>query len=178
MVLFARIYHWTQLFSLIGAENIGGLDGKGVDLHVLALRELVHMAWRKQPPEAVYVFFVDFHKAYDSVHPDLLIMLLKHMGIPSSLAAFLASIYKNTTTTLFVDGESTDPIKLHMGLGQGRVLSALFFVLFLESYLRTIKATPGLEGVSIRTAAAATKPPASAWTTWKTPTGCFAATPS
>ena len=155
MVLFARIYHWTQLFSLIGAENIGGLDGKGVDLHVLALRELVHMAWRKQPPEAVYVFFVDFHKAYDSVHPDLLIMLLKHMGIPSSLAAFLASIYKNTTTTLFVDGESTDPIKLHMGLGQGRVLSALFFVLFLESYLRTIKATPGLEGVSIRTAAAA-----------------------
>jgi len=150
MVLYARIYHWAMRASLIGPENIGGLTGMGVEHHIFTLRETIKREWRKADPEPLFVFFVDFHKAYDSVHPTLIVKLLQHMGIPDNLASLLFSIYNGTTTTLGVNGESSDTLKLHTGLGQGRVLSSLLFVLFLESYLRTIKATPGLEGISLK----------------------------
>ena len=150
MVLFARIYHWAMRASLIGPENIGGLTGMGVEHHIFTLRETIKREWRKADPEPLFIFFVDFHKAYDSVHPTLIVKLLQHMGIPDKLASLLSSIYNGTTTTLGVNGESSDTLKLHTGLGQGRVLSSLLFVLFLESYLRTIKATPGLEGISLK----------------------------
>ena len=151
MVIFARIYHWAMRASLIGPENIGGLTGMGVEHHIFTLRELIRHDWRKDNPEPLFVFFVDFHKAYDNVHPTLIVKLLQHMGIPDNLARLLSSIYTNTTTTLHVGREISDVLNLHSGLGQGRVLSSLLFVLFLESYLRTIKSTPGLEGISIKT---------------------------
>ena len=92
-----------------------------------------------------YALFVDLRKAYDSVDPRALMLVLQRMGVPASLVELLRHRNRIRTTQATINGARSQPFAMRRGVGQGDIMSPLLFNLFIESlqrYLRIV--VPGL----------------------------------
>ncbi|XP_062593863.1 uncharacterized protein LOC134255360 [Saccostrea cucullata] len=58
-----------------------------------ALRNIIEQCteWQRH----LYVNFVDFERAFDSIHRDSLWSILRHYGIPSKMVHLIKSFYNN-----------------------------------------------------------------------------------
>jgi len=61
------------------------------------LRILVHKARKHQQP--LYMCFVDFRKAFDSISHDKLWVIMMDMGYPLHLIDLLAKLYRKSTSS-------------------------------------------------------------------------------
>ena len=91
--------------------------------------------------------FVDFAKAFDSVHRRSLWKILQAYGIPSHLAEIIKSFYDNFTCCV---GDGDILFVVHTGVRQGWVMSTFLFNLVVdwimhrttEDQIRGIRWTP------------------------------------
>ena len=77
--------------------------------------------------------FVDFAKAFDSVHRESLWKILRAYGIPSNLVEIIKSFYDNFTRCV---GDDDIVFEVHTGVRQGCVLSTLLFNLVMDWIMR------------------------------------------
>jgi hypothetical protein len=80
----------------------------------------------------LYVCYIDFRKAFDSVWRRGLWRVMRHYGYPEKIVRLLESAYKDTFSAVRVDGELSEWFRTIMGVLQGCVLSPLLFNIFLE----------------------------------------------
>ena len=148
LLVASRLSHWTMRHeAVLGGEQIGFKPHHSCEWHVWTLRETIKAEWREG--RSVFALFVDLRKAFDMVHPAALSAVLLKMGIPPRLVKLLSEKMAHRTTKMTINGTSTDPIHMAMGVGQGCVISPLLFNLYIASLNLLLKRTPGLEGVSI-----------------------------
>ena len=84
----------------------------------------------------MYVNFVDFEKAFDSVHRDSLWLIMRSYGIPSKIISKVKALYEDFACTV-VDGQSTTEwLKIKTGVKQGRSMSALLFLVVVDWAIR------------------------------------------
>ena len=74
--------------------------------------------WQRQ----LYIIFVDFEKAFNSIHRDSLWHILRAHGIPLRIVQFIKSFYHNFTCSV---GNSRLNFHVKTGVGQGCVMSAV-----------------------------------------------------
>jgi hypothetical protein len=110
---------------------------------VWTLLELVRHALRNGQPQ-VALLFVDFRKAYDTVHRETLWFLLRHMGVPERLVAVLRHWNLDRHTQLRMDGVDGEPYTVNKGVAQGDVLSPLLFDLYIEGLNRFLNSVNGV----------------------------------
>lgn len=152
LVICKRLMHWVVQHNIISPQQVGFMQGKGCEDHVFALLETVRSQWRSNEP--AYVLFVDIAKAYDSVNPEALWFVLKRMGLPPQLVSLLADWSSKRMTQVHINGETSEPFNMLLGLGQGDILSPLLYNLFTEPLTRFIlqvASTPdsGYEGINV-----------------------------
>ena len=80
----------------------------------------------------IYVCFVDFQKAFDSVHREKLWQVLKTVGIKGNLFKVMKDMYKCVKACVRVKNECTDYFECSVGLKQGCLLSPLIFSIFIN----------------------------------------------
>ena len=80
----------------------------------------------------MYVCYIDFRKAFDSVWPKGLWRVMRHYGYPEKIVRILQNMYNETFSAVRVDGDLSDWFNTSVGLLQGGVLSHLLFNIFLE----------------------------------------------
>ncbi|RUS68725.1 hypothetical protein EGW08_023513 [Elysia chlorotica] len=78
-------------------------------------------AWQRQ----LYINFVDFEKAFDSIHRDILWRTLRAYGIPEKIVLIIKSFYNNFRCRV---GNSSTSFEVKTGVRQGCVMSALLFI--------------------------------------------------
>ncbi|PIK55536.1 hypothetical protein BSL78_07570 [Apostichopus japonicus] len=86
----------------------------------------------------LYINFVDFEKAFDSIHRDSLWRILRKYGIPEQLVLVIKSFYTNFTCRV---GNSNHKFQVKTGVRQGCVMSALLFNIAIDWVMR--QATEG-----------------------------------
>jgi hypothetical protein len=145
LVIAKRLMHWAVATEALSPEQIGFMEGKGCEDHVFTLLETIKYQWRRG--SAAYALFVDLAKAYDSVHPTALWVVLERMGVPRSLVGLLRDWSSKRQTVISVNGADSEAVPMLLGLGQGDVLSPLLFNLFTDSMTRYVKATAGYRGL-------------------------------
>ena len=155
LVLTSRLSHWAAHHRIPGPEQIGFKERHSCEWHVWTLIETIKHKWRLDEP--AYVLFVDLKKAYDMVHPDAILAVLKKMGVPDQFRALLEDKFKRRTTAVSINGEPPEEMSMYMGVGQGDVLAPLLFNLFIASLNYKLAATPGLTGVRITSKGAGPK---------------------
>ena len=74
-------------------EQAGFMRGRGCIDHIFTLRNIIEQSTEWQ--RTLYVNFVDFAKAFDSVHRHSLWKILRAYAIPSHLAEIIKSFYDN-----------------------------------------------------------------------------------
>ena len=76
----------------------------------------------------LYLCFVDFEKAFDSVHRETLWHLLKSYGIPTKLVSMVRAMYKNCRCAVM---DETGHLEW-FGVRQGCIMSGFLFLIVID----------------------------------------------
>ena len=68
---------------------------------------------------SVYIHFVDYEKAFDSLDRDTLWTLLRHYGIPEKIISLIRNTYDGMTCKVTHAGRLTDSFQVKTGVRQG-----------------------------------------------------------
>ena len=113
--------------------NLNGFRvGRTTVGHILALRRLIVGITAKKLP--AIITFIDFRKAFDTIHRGKMLNILRAYGIPEQLVDAIGKMYENTRAKVTSpDGET----ELLACVLQGDMLAPYLFVNVLGYALRT-----------------------------------------
>ncbi|KAI8484256.1 hypothetical protein Bbelb_380410 [Branchiostoma belcheri] len=111
--------------GLLRCNQNGFREGRSTVGHVLALRRLIEGIKSHNLP--AIITFIDFKKAFDTIHRGKMLRILKAYGIPEQIVHAIGSLYEVVTP----DGD-TRPFEIL----QGDTLAPYLFVLMLDYALR------------------------------------------
>ena len=109
--------------------------------HILALRRLIEGVKRHHLKSVIV--FVDFSKAFDSVHRGMMLKILKAYGIPHELVQAIAKLYEGTRARVVSPDGETDYFNVLAGVLQGDTLAPYLFAIVVDYLMR--KAINGME---------------------------------
>jgi ribonuclease HI len=144
MLIHDRLRRFVEDHQLLSITQEGSRRGHSTLRQVQRLRWAIEAAERDK--KEIYLIYLDWSNAFNSVNVDSMFQILEAYGIPD--VDLLKSMYDGSW---FVGDNSfgrTDPILLERGVKQGDVLSPLMFSLVIDVLLRNwrlqTKARPGL----------------------------------
>ena len=86
----------------------------------------------------VTLIFVDFTKAFDSIHRGKMEQILLAYGIPKETVAAITILYKNTKVNVRSPDGDTEYFDIVAGVLQGDTLAPYLFIICLDYVLRTL----------------------------------------
>jgi len=104
--------------------------------HILTLCELIERSREHQVP--LFICFVDFEKAFDSVEMNALWNALQEQGIPGRLIRLLRNIYSKAKSEVRINSDDRVDINIARGVRQGDTISPLLFNAALERIFRRL----------------------------------------
>ena len=112
-------------------EQAGFRQGRGCIDQIFTLRNIIEQCteWQRE----LYINFVDFEKAFDSIHRNSLWKILRYYGIPLEIVSIIQCFYNNFTCRV---GNSQNNFQVLSGVRQGCVMSALLFNLAIDWIMR------------------------------------------
>ena len=109
--------------------------------HILALRHLIEGVKRYHLKSVIV--FVDFSKAFDSVHRGMMLKILKAYGIPPQIVQAIAKLYEGTRARVVSPDGETDFFNVLAGVLQGDTLAPYLFAIVVDYLMR--KAINGMD---------------------------------
>lgn len=85
---------------------------------------------------------LDYSKAFDTLSHELLLLILKHIGLNDGAVLFFNNYLNDRKQRVVLNGESSDFINITKGVPQGSVLGPILFSIYtasIPSYLRHCK---------------------------------------
>ncbi|XP_062577713.1 uncharacterized protein LOC134239565 [Saccostrea cucullata] len=115
--------------------------GRTTVAQILSLRRIIECV-KANNLKAVFTF-IDFRKAFDSIHRGKMIRILKAYGIPPNLLRAIEKMYTNTMAKIVTPDGETSMFEITAGVLQGDTLAPFLFIIVLDYALR--KAISGNE---------------------------------
>ena len=112
----------------------GFRPGRTTTAHILVLRRLIE-GIRSHNLHAV-ITFVDFRKAFDSIHRGKMLKILKAYGIPDILINAISKLYENTRAKILTPDGETELFDIIAGVLQGDTLAPFLFAIVLDYAMR------------------------------------------
>ncbi|CAG2239638.1 unnamed protein product [Mytilus edulis] len=106
---------------------------------IYTLKEAIHYYLERN--SIVYAIFLDNEKAFDRVWQDGLLYKLNQIGIQGKLWNLIYMSYKTATAHVQHSGLTSQVFRIEQGVGQGRVLSAWLFSLFINDLICELLST-------------------------------------
>ena len=118
----------TAVDNILRKEQAGFRKGKGCSDNIFILRNIIEQCteWQRQ----LVINFIDFEKAFDSLHRDSIWKILRNYGIPSKIVNTIKLFYEEFRCTV---GETADTsFFVKSGVRQGCVMSSLLFITAID----------------------------------------------
>ena len=111
-------------------EQAGHRQGRNTTEQIFVLRNIIEQVieWSSN----LYICFVDFEKAFDSVHRETLWRLPKIYGIPDKLVNMIKAMYRNSKCAVIDGIETSQWFDVKSGVKQGCVMSGLLFLIVMD----------------------------------------------
>ena len=81
---------------------------------------------------SLYMNFIDFEKAFDSLDREVLWKLMAHYGIPNKFIRIVQNMYQGMMCKVVHEGQLSDPFAVTTGVRQGCLLSPFLFLLAVD----------------------------------------------
>lgn len=78
----------------------------------------------------LYIAFMDFVKAFDTVNRELLFIILRKLGCPLEFIRIIKKLYTDVHGRLIVDGELAQSLEYNSGVNQGCKLAPTLFRIY------------------------------------------------
>jgi hypothetical protein len=131
-ILINRIQ--TGVDSSLRKEQAGFRTGRGTVNQIFILRNILEQVneWNA----TLYVHFVDFEKAFDSIHRDSLWIIMRQYGIPQKLIQMVKALYADFQCSVIDENETTDWFPVITGVKLGCCMSGFLFLLVIDWVMR------------------------------------------
>ena len=129
-VLNKRPQTWASDNFLISEEQAGFRKGYATVDNVFILHSLIRDCLDRK--RKLYVAFIDYKKAFDSINRNALWKILEQNGIDGKMLDVLKSIYSEVVSCVRSDIGTTKYFNCSKGLKQGCILSPILFSYIIQ----------------------------------------------
>jgi len=130
-ILLNRLRKRTE--EILSEEQAGFRAGRSTIDQIFTLRQLAEKYIEMD--RGLYVGYIDFKKAFDSVWREGLWRVMRHLGYEEKTVRILESMYQGTFSAVRAGGNLSDWFETTVGVLQGCALSPLLFNVFLEAIM-------------------------------------------
>ena len=111
-------------------EQAGFRQDRSCTDQIATLRIIVEQSieWNS----SLYINFVDYEKAFDSLDRETLWKILRHYGVPMKLVHMIKNSYEGMSCRVIHDGQLTKNCEIRTGVRQGCLLSPFIFILAID----------------------------------------------
>lgn len=138
-LLVSRLNFYVTMYSKISENQSGFKAGHSTIDNAFILKSIIDQALHQKGGK-VFVWFLDFHKCFDTIDRNILWQIIKSKGIKGRLFEALRSLYTEVNACIHCSDNSLSPhIQSNVGLKHGCFASPILFSLFtneLEIFLR------------------------------------------
>ncbi|PNH01965.1 Transposon TX1 uncharacterized protein [Tetrabaena socialis] len=122
------------LHAAIAAKQTAFLPCCLIGTNIFALRHVLHLL--KRQGWSAIIAFLDFAKAYDTVHRHLLLVAMAELGGTELLQKWVCTLLSATQAQAQVGGRLSQPVSMAAGVRQGCPLAPLLVAQTLLPWLR------------------------------------------
>ena len=108
---------------LLRDQQAGFRTNRSCTDQIATLRIILEQSLEWNSP--LYVNFVDYEKAFDSVDRQTLWRLLRHYGVPQKITDIIRNMYERINCRVVHGQQVTDAFQVKTGVRQGCLLSPL-----------------------------------------------------
>lgn len=134
-ILNKRLSLWMEECELLAEEQAGFRADRSTVDHIFSLLCIIQKSMAQNKGK-VYLAFVDYHKAFDSVDREKLWTCLGKKGLSHKMLQLIRKMYENVLCCVRAGQDYTDVFESPIGVKQGCLLSPKLFCLFLLMKLR------------------------------------------
>ena len=120
---------------LLRDQQAGFRANRSCTDQIATLRIILEQSLEWNSP--LYVNFIDYEKAFDSVDRQTLWRLLRHYGVPQKITNIIRNSYEGMTCRVVHGQQVTDAFQVKTGVRQGCLLSPLLFLLAIDWVMKT-----------------------------------------
>ena len=131
-IILERIRNGTD--KKLRKEQAGFRKGRGTTEQIFILRNIIEQVNEWQ--STLYINFIDFEKAFDSIHRDSLWIIMKKYGIPEKIINIIKALYQDFECAVLDNGETTEWFKIKTGVKQGCSMSGFLFLIIVDWIMR------------------------------------------
>ena len=130
---------WAESQGKLVEEQGGFRKGRSTVDHIFVMISMVEKALAKSKGK-LYVAFVDFRKAHDSVNRNILWDVLRRAGAVGKMLRALRAMYSSVVASVRVEaGCTTEEFSCPVGLKLSECSSPLLFSFFINELATTIR---------------------------------------
>ena len=129
-VLNNRLDGWAEAYGIYLEAQNGFRKGRGTTDSLFIIQNVINEFIENG--KKLYVFFVDYSKAFDFVVHDNLWYKLLQYGIRGKIFNIIHSMYQYVKTKVFSNGITSDPFHCKLGVRQGECLSPFLFAMYVN----------------------------------------------
>jgi hypothetical protein len=139
--IIAKIYNRMILNRIRGAndphlrENQNDFrEARATVSQILALRRIIEEVEKNN--RTAVLCFIDFKKAFDSIHRGKMMTILKAYGVPPNLLRAIGTMYEGRRARLVTPDGNSEEMDILAGVLQGDTLAPFLFIIVLDYALR------------------------------------------
>lgn len=117
-------------------EQAGFRRNRSCTDQINTLRIIVEQSVEFRSP--LYLLFVDFEKAFDSINRERLWAVMKARGVPEKIIRLVQETYRDFRCHVDHMGRTSDPFEINSGVKQGCLLSPMLFLLILDEVMERV----------------------------------------
>ena len=120
----------TAIDIRLRQEQAGFRKGRGCMDQIFALRNIIEQCLEWNTP--IFINFVDFRKAFDSVHRNTLWKILHAYGIPPKIISIIKTFYEKFECSIIMGNALAEWFPVQSGVRQGCIISPILFLVTID----------------------------------------------
>ena len=128
--------------NILREEQAGFRRGCSCSEQIFTLRNIIEQCIEYQRP--LFINFIDYQKAFDSVHRESLWHIARSHGTPQQYVNIFKKLYLNSSCCVRTDNGTTNFFNIETGVRQGYILSPLLFLLTIDFVMKNAMNKPNI----------------------------------